>query len=459
MQRVPVASAVAGYLRTAIGRNLVLVTNSGSVAIGSLTTAALGFVYWWLAARSFPPEAVGAASALISMMGLMGHLGEVGLGTLLVGETLRHTGREHGLIVAALLAALGASAAFGAISFVLAESLLGPVGKVADDSALAGPLFIGGCAITGFALVLDQAFVGLLRSTLQMYRNGVFSLVKLLLLAATTFGIFALSAETAILLTWVAGLAASILVLGALACRKRVVIPRPPDFGLLSLLVPKVINHHLLNLATQASGLILPLLVSVLLSPKVNAAFYPGWMIVNIALLVPAALTTVLYTVGGADPRTVAQRLMFSAGTSIVFALATGIFLFLFSQVVLGVFNPVYPEIAGSSLQFLGFGVLGIAVKFHYIALVRLRNQMRKATVYFALGGLLELASAAAGSQVGGLQGLTLGWVAAVFIQAALMLKPILDVGRGERNVADNGAQSSLRAIEINPPRERARAP
>jgi hypothetical protein len=44
---------------------------------------------------------------------------------------------------------------------------------------------------------------------------------------------------------------------------------------------------------------------------------------------------------------------------------------------------------------------------------------MRKASRWFALGGLLELCFAVAGAKLGGLQGLVVGWTLAVSIEGA----------------------------------------
>src|SRR5512132_3304565 len=82
-------------------------------------TSALGFVYWWLAARWFPPASVGLASAMVSTMMLLGTLGMLGLGTLLIGELPRQRWRAPQLVTTSVLVAGAASAALGLI-FALA---------------------------------------------------------------------------------------------------------------------------------------------------------------------------------------------------------------------------------------------------------------------------------------------------------------------------------------------------
>src|SRR5438067_3698044 len=83
--------------------NSIILVNAGSLMGTTVITSILGFVYWWLAARQFPPEAVGLASAAISAMTLLGTFAILGLGTLLLGELPRQRDREASLISAALI--------------------------------------------------------------------------------------------------------------------------------------------------------------------------------------------------------------------------------------------------------------------------------------------------------------------------------------------------------------------
>ncbi|TIW40703.1 MAG: hypothetical protein E5V61_27645, partial [Mesorhizobium sp.] len=63
-------------VRRELRKSAALVMNSGALAIGTTAAAGLGFVYWWLAARLFSPDVIGNTAALLSVMGLIGTLGE-----------------------------------------------------------------------------------------------------------------------------------------------------------------------------------------------------------------------------------------------------------------------------------------------------------------------------------------------------------------------------------------------
>jgi O-antigen/teichoic acid export membrane protein len=402
-------------VRRTLQKSTTLVMNSGALAIGTVATAGLGFVYWWLAARLFPPEVIGNASALLSVMGLVALLGEAGLGTLLMGELVRHPGREPGLVAAT--ASVGVPLAVGvAVLFVIGEAfLMSSSGLI--DGWFEGVAFIFGCGLTTLSILGDQAFVGTLRSSGKMIRQVLFSTFKLMLIAAAIA--IGYASTPTIVLTWLAGLLASLIGVDLLTRGGARQLVGPPNFRLLHTLRRKVFDHYLLDVALQAPALIMPYLVLVLLSPTKNAAFVSVWMLVSVTALIPAAMATVLFPVVRANPRQSGHDILVSLTASLLFSLICAGFVFAFSQQILAIFNPAYPEIAGSSLRFLGFSLLGSALKFHACSLARLGDKMRKASRWFASGGLLELCFAVAGAKLDGLQGLVLGWTLAVSIEGA----------------------------------------
>jgi O-antigen/teichoic acid export membrane protein len=454
-------TAIVHVPRT-LRKSAILVTNSGALAIGTLAAAGLGFVYWWLAARMFPPEVIGNAFALLSVISLVALLGEAGVGTLLIGEIVRHPGREAGLAGAA--ACIAATLALGlGLLFVFAEPLLSSARPIGDWFEAC--LFVFGCSLTAFSFVLEQALVGSLRSGARMVRQMLFSTFKLMLIAAAATAGF--HSNAAILLTWVAGLLVSWIGLDLLTRGGARRLLAVPDFGLLHTLRGKVLGHYALDVSVQAPAIIMPYLVLVLLSPTINAAFASLWMLVSMAALIPAAMATVLFPVVRANSKQFAHDMLLSLAVSLLFSLVCAVVVFAYSRQLLALFNPAYPEIAGSSLRLLGFSLLGSTLKFHGCTLARLSDKMRKASVWFALGGLLELGFAVAGAKLDGLQGLVVGWTLAVSIEgtcAALVLALATNASPAREGLApsqensDHGAEApSANLVACGHHRNRAR--
>jgi O-antigen/teichoic acid export membrane protein len=416
------AAEIANLIRRVfqtIRAHSILLGNSAALLISTSATAAIGFVFWWIAAKHFTAEAVGVASAAIAMMNFLGLVGECGLGTLLIGESLRKPGEAAGLISAAIVASVASSGllCFGYLAFAYGWSftLAGFL-----ESGLNGAILLAGCAVTALAMVLDSAFVGLLRSFLQTWRTFLASILKLTLLLATAWAGLAGSART-IVLALLGGQILSILVMAAFLIYRRYRIWEAPNFRLLRQLVANVLGHHLLNLAAQSPSLVMPLMVASMLSAEINAAFYAAWMAFNVILLGPAALTTLLFTVGVAEPARVQQRLRLSLWICGLASPVAWLLVVFGAGYILSIFGSLYATQGGPVLKVLGVAVFGVAVKYHYIAVRRLGNSMASASLVLGAGAICELAFAAFGARMDGLIGLTQGWVIAVYLEALAM--------------------------------------
>lgn len=407
-------------IKSAAGRDLLL--NAGSMIGTTLVTAGLGFVYWWLAARQFPQAAVGVASALISAMSLLGSLGMLGLGTLLIGELARRPERGAGMLTSGLLVSTLASAGLGLLFALVAPA----VSAEFDDLRGGWPallLFSLGVALTGATLVLDQALIGLLRGGLQLWRNTFFAVAKLLVLLA--LGLWASgSGSVAIYTTWTAGNLISLLGVLLLAGVRRV-RPARPEWDLLRRLPGAAMGHHVLNLALQLPGLALPVVVTALLSPALNASFYMSWLTLHMVFAIPYTLTTVLYAVGAADRVGFAQKLRLTLGLALALGLVSNVVMWLGADVILGIFGRQYAEQAAWSMRLMGLGVFPLIVKDHFVAVRRVTDQIGGAAAAATAGSALELGLAAAGAALNGLPGLSVGFVAALCVEALWMARPV----------------------------------
>src|SRR6266566_6720119 len=289
--------------------NSIILVNAGSLVGTTAVTSVLGFVYWWLAARQFPPEAVGFASAAISAMTLLGSVAIVGLGTLLLGELPQQRGREASLISAALIL-VGAVGGLLGLAFAVAVSHVStgfqPLGASIENSAL----FALGVSLTAITLVLDDALIGLFRGGLQLWRNSCFAVVKLAVLLAVSLWLSRAFGMT-IYATWAIGNICSLVALAGYVLAKKGWVGRNylPQWGLLRKLGLSALRHHLLNVTLQAPALVLPVLVTVLLSATVNAWFYVSWNLSSMANIFSAALTMTLYAAASAQPGRLAHKI------------------------------------------------------------------------------------------------------------------------------------------------------
>ena len=418
--------------------NAVILVNASSLFGTRIVTSVLGFIYWGLAARLYTPKAVGLASAAISAMLLLGTIGVLGFGTLLIGELPRRPQKAGPLLTTSLVVAGTASLGLGFLFAAFARFVSHDLTPLAQNLGNM-TLFTVGVALTTITLVLDQALIGLLRGNLQLHRNTIFSLVKLGAVFVTGW-LLTDQLGLTIYATWAFGNLAS---LGYVAWASRPGPFRPgayqPQWGLLRELKGPALRHYLLNLTLQVPGYTLPLVVTVLLSTEANAGFYVAWMLATSLFMMPQALTTVLYAVGAADTAALAEKMRFTLKFSLGIGVLGSILLLTGANLLLHFFGESYVEQASASLRILALGIFPIIIKVHFVAICQIRNRMLDAAKVMAVGGSIELILAAVGAHIGGLTGLSLGWVIAITIEGIVSLPLVYRVAR---------PQESLSAIE-----------
>jgi O-antigen/teichoic acid export membrane protein len=401
-------------------RHRDLLGGASSLVATTGVTSALGFAYWALAARLFSQRAVGYGSAAVSAMTLLAAIGMLGLGTVLIGELPRRRPRA-GLVCAALL-----TAGLGSLLLGLGFGFIAPhvSGRFTNITGTPVQVIVlaAGVVLTAMSAVFDQATIGLMRGGLQLSRNMAFSAAKLAALAAAA-AILHDGLGLGIILSWVAGTAVSLV---PVAIRLRLtgapLLPRP-DWDVLRGLGRTALAHNWLNLAITVPMTLIPVLVTVIVSPSANAAFYAAWMLSSFLYIVPTHLSTVLFAVAAADHQVIAQKLRFTLLLSFVIGLPGMALLGLGAHLGLSMFGASYARAATLPLRLLVIAYLPTVPRVHYIAVCRAAGRVARAAAVLTAAAVLEVTAAVVGAASGGLRGLSFALLA-VFIVEGLVTAP-----------------------------------
>jgi O-antigen/teichoic acid export membrane protein len=428
----------------------VVIANSAAMAAGGLLSAVLGFAFWWLATQTLPPEAIGYASATISMMALIALLGEGGFGTILLGDANLAQERKATIVwsafVAGTLAAVLLAAAYAAVALAYpAVSVFG------SNELFLILIFVAGCMFTGFGIVLDQAAMGYLAGHVYLARNVAAGLIKIAAFVAAVYLFAGQEGQLLLIGAWTLALTVSALLAVWYAQRTIPSFGALPDLRSLRPFVHRIVQHHAANLAVQAPALLLPVIVTLLVSPAANGAFAPAWMIINVALIVPASITTVFYTGATARPDTRENHLALTLGGLGAFSVTAVPFLFLASELILGVFGPFYAAEAGMALSLCALGLPAIAGKQLFLAFVRMRKSMREMLPILLLTAIAETGGAALGAWHGGLDGLVVGWLAGVYACVPIYLFATLQFRR-DRDRQYSPPEGGTDPVEVSRP-------
>lgn len=424
---VPQRSPWAAF-RTVWRRHHDLLSNASTLAATTGVTSALGFAYWAIAARLFSQQAVGYGAAAISAITLLGTIGMLGMGTLLIGELPRRRARA-GLVSAAVL-----TCGLGSLVLGLGFALLAPhiSGRFAHVSGTPGQaaLFAAGVVLTGVSLVFDQATIGLMRGGLQLTRNAIFAVAKLVALPAAAIIMhdqFGLGLTT----SWLAGIALSMaLVAIRLRFSGTSVLPRP-DWGVLRGLGRTALAHNWLNLSITVPLTLIPVLVTVIVSPSANAAFYAAWTLSGFLKIVPTHLSTVLFAIAAADPQVIARKLRFTLRLSLLIGLPGMAVLGFGAHLALSMFGPGYAREATLPLWLLVIGYLPSIPKMQYIAVCRAAGRIPRAAAVMTVAAVMEVTASTIGGEYGGLKGLSFALLAVFIFEGLVTTPPVLRAAMG----------------------------
>ncbi len=386
-------------------RHRDLLRNAATLLATTGVTSVLGFTFWAFAAREFSQQAVGYGSAAVSAMTLLGTVGVFGLGTVLIGELPRRSPRA-GLVAAALLAC-----GIGSLLLGLAFAVGAPLASKRFEDLVGQPAqaatFAVGVALTAETSVFDQATIGLLRGGVQLARNMVFAITKMAVLPATAillhdqFG-------AGITVSWIAGTAVSMAASAIwLRIRGCPVLPRP-DWGVLRALGKATLAHNWLNLAIAVPVTLIPVLVTVVVSPAANAAFYVAWMVVSFLIAVPVHLSTVLFAIASADPRIISRKLRFALKVSLWAGIPGMLALCLGGHFLLSLFGSGYSREATFPLRILALTYAPALPKIFYVAVCRAEGKISRAAVVLTVFAVLEMAAVVVTGMLGGLRALAL---------------------------------------------------
>ncbi|HUN34809.1 MAG TPA: lipopolysaccharide biosynthesis protein [Trebonia sp.] len=428
-------------LRAIWQRNQDLLRNAGSLLATTGVTSAFGFAFWIFAARVFSQQSVGFGSAAVSMVNLLGTIGMFGLGTMLIGELPQR--RSKGRLVAAALSASAIGSLVLGLGFALVSLAFGKHFVEINGTLPRIAVFSCGVALTGATLVFDESTIGLLRGGIQLARNTVFSIAKMAVLPLTAIVVHS-AFGVGILFSWILGTLISLVPVVILLRRSGSSILHRPDWRALRSLARVTMAHNWLNLAIAAPPQFIPVLVTIVVSPSANAAYYVAFMIVSFLYMIPVHLSTVLFAIASATPEAIAEKLRFVLRLSTIIGITGMIVLGAGAHLILGIFGASYAREATVPMWLLLLGFLPTIPKSQYIAVCRATGRVSRASVILLVQSAVELLSVCVGGKLDGLIGVCLGLLIVGFAEG-LMTAPTVfraAAGRLQLEVLDESVEA-----------------
>jgi O-antigen/teichoic acid export membrane protein len=408
-----------------------LVRSALALVSTSFLTSGLGFIYWAVSARLFPPSNIGEAATAIAAMNLIAPLTTLGFGTLLLAELPAMRARRPELVsTAAVVSGIFGGGLALICTMVLPPGLLGLPGVGRDGGATL--LFAAGVAAQGVGMLLDSALLSVAGGGPQFWRNATLAVAKLVLLVA-----FALTlsqhGSLSIYASWFLANVVSIVAMTIWLARKRRVTLRRmwPTRSALQILRYVAAQHHVLNLALQVPYFAMPIVANVTLGSERAGYLYATWSVAGFVFVLPIALSTALFASGARDTSTFLMELRFSLRYSLAACVAANLVLLPLGGVVLHVFGSAYANNGHTTLLLLCLAGFGLIVKDHHVTIARVTGRVGREAMWVWGLTVCELVAATVGASLNGLTGLGQGWLLAVVLEAVVFGPRVLRAYRG----------------------------
>ena len=406
-----------------------LYANSVYLMVNSVLAAALGFVFWTIVARLYPPQDVGLGSALISAGTLLAFIASLGLGTGLIRFLPGVSTDKSKLVNSSVTVSVLASIIVAGV-FLAGIPWWSPAfSSVRQDFLFSGLFVIFVVATT----TLDR----LAEVSIAQRRGGF------VLLQYTTAGL------TKVALLFV--LAARWQVLGILAsCVAAVVLALGVSLPFLPRLLPGY--RPVPSLDTRGTGKmfrfslgnyigatfwnlphwLLPVLIVNILGKEEGAYFYMSWYVAWFLHSIPSAASTSLFVEGSHDSQHVKSDVKRSLMFVALLLLPAAVIIFILGSKLLLIFGAEYSQSGEKVLRLLVPASIPLAINMVYIGIARVREKLRNIVVLsvgVAVGTLL-LSFLLLESQ--GIIGPAIAWLVSNSVAAVIVLPSIVKLLRSD---------------------------
>ena len=403
-----------------------------SLTTAQLCGAALGFVYWTLAARIFPSDQVGPAAAATSTMLLLGVFGSLGVGTLLVSELPAASPEDRPALMSTGLGVVALASSVLGLGWSLLAPLLGRSFSAAGGSVATDLVFVLGVTATGVNLAFSYAAIGIRRQRAQLVQNVLATGGKVVLVpVVASLGVHSgLGLVTAWTVALVVSIVLTIPMLGLHRSRPARRVGLAARRALIATHRRAALHHYLLNLAVGSAGLLLPVIVALVLSPQEVAYFSVGRLISMIVLMLPYYLTIALFAVA-TDESALRSRVRHTLAAGLGVNAVIAVVLVPAAPFVLRIFGGAYAAHGTTSFRLLILAGPLLVFKDHYIAIRRSQARLPRAIRLATFGVVIESASAAVGGTLWGLDGFCLCWLGALALETLIVMPIVAETAFG----------------------------
>jgi O-antigen/teichoic acid export membrane protein len=395
-------------------------------------TSVLGFAYWIIAARLYPPEYLGLGNATIALMQLLaGIAGQPSIANALTRFIPRAGDRSVRLAAVAYGTAAVVGVAVSGLYIAATHLPLGIPELLGSGWLLAAILAVSVTTWCVFSLQ-DAVLTGIRQAVWLPVENGVYGVAKIALLVALA----SVSLEYGIVASWI--VPALVIVVPVNLYIFFVLLPRhartshaEPGGQSPRSIARFVGGDYLGSVLALATVDLLPLLVVARLGALDNGFFSIPFLIIYSLELITVNLGVALTVEGAMDRSKLRHQVATVVRRMALLVLPAVAILLAVPELVLSLFGQAYADNSSTLLRLLAIGVVAKAVTTLYFSLARVEKKVSRIATIEGVRLVLLLGSAWWLMGEFGLAGIGIAYLATQFVVALVLVPGIVRITRG----------------------------
>jgi O-antigen/teichoic acid export membrane protein/aminoglycoside phosphotransferase (APT) family kinase protein len=403
--------------------SLPLYRNGYALMAATGAGAALGAVYWAVAANQYSTADVGRNSALIASMTFLANLAHLNL-TNGLNRFVPTSGSRTGRLIGLAYLVGGALSIVAALVYVLGIELWSPD---LTDLVRQNPLAVGAFVLATVLWVVfqleDSVLIGLGRADWVLTETAVFGVLKIVLLVALATAL----PDEGIFASWALPLLVVVVPLNVLIFRR--LVPRHvADSGATTEplrvrdLGRFVTADYFASLLWTATTSLMPLVVLAVVGPEESAYFFLSFTVAYMLYLLSRNLGMSLVTEGARAPQRLYEFALRTLAQSAKIVVPLAILVALASPLILWVLGPDYVDGASVLMPLLVLSAIPHVVITTFLSAARVQRRMRAVVVVTAAMSISVMALSIVLLLGYGLDGVGVAWLVAQSVVAVGLL-------------------------------------
>lgn len=316
-----------------------LLKNSIHLIVTNFSSLILGFFFWMVATRLYMPNDIGIISAILSSMFLISSLSTIGLPTALTFylPTYSKGVDANKIINSCLIISIIISIIFSLVFILMIDILAPELKSVLGDLGLS-IIFVITTIVTTISMIMSGIFIAGKRSSFQMIKENIFSIVKIFLLI-----LFSSLGAIGIFVSWSLGLIISTVIGFFLLFKLWKYIPTW-SFD------PMVKNMANFSIGTYTAGilgglprLVFPIIIVRMISAEAAGYFFIAMMVASVLSGIPESLVGP-FLAESSDKKKFWNNVINAIRFNLSLLIPGLLMLIIFGKFVLNIFNSNYAD-------------------------------------------------------------------------------------------------------------------